>query len=40
MEKLNDSLLDSPTIVKYTKLANILEISYLMLENEIEDALV
>jgi hypothetical protein len=36
MQKLNDSLIDSPMIVKYTKLANIVEIAYLILENEIE----
>jgi hypothetical protein len=40
MQKLNDALIDSPVIVKYKKLANILEISYLMLENEIADALI
>jgi hypothetical protein len=40
MQKLNDALIDSPVIVKYTKLANNLEIAYLMLENEIEDALI
>jgi hypothetical protein len=40
MQKLNDALIDSLVIVKYTKLANNLEISYLMLENEITVALI
>ena len=40
MQKLNDSLIDFPVIVKYTKVAIIIEIAYLMLENEIEYALI
>jgi hypothetical protein len=40
MKKLNDYLIDSPVIVKYTKIANIVEIAYLIFENEIEYALI